>query len=282
MKKQISISLLLIGAVLLIGIIVPNILAKGNKTSQAEYTPPALASAIPLTPRPSFKGSIPNLTPTIDLVQSKDCTYTDVYWKDHPESWPDQVEIATNPITKEQAVQLMKAPSTDIPIDLQRVLYVTLLNIHSGAERGPVDKTIQDAFDWLAAHPPGTQMSDFNQSIVASFIQVLEDYNNGVTGPGLCLNQPPTPTATNSVEEQAQTPTRTQPAKSVNSRQWILLPTPTKQPPPPPPAPTATPIPPTPTSVPPTNTPLPPKPTVQPPTIAPTPAPTHKPKHKGH
>jgi hypothetical protein len=211
-----------------------------------------------------------NLTPTPE----KNCTYPATYWKNHPEAWlAENILIGNLTYTKEEAISILETDTEDIPTNVLKQLFATILNILKGADPSRIENSVVTTIDWLGQHSPDDQLSETDQLTGSALIDVLEKYNGGQTGPELCSDAPrtPTPTPTDTI-----TPTPTRPPITLQAPATA---TPTKKPgagrhpdrptdtPPPPPPPTKPPpTQPPPTQPPPTKPPATERPT---PTVAP-------------
>jgi hypothetical protein len=127
----------------------------------------------------------------------ENCTYTVGYWRNHPEDWPvAELTIGDATYTQDQAIAILETPPRgDATYILAHQLIAAKLNVLHGADQSAVASTIAEADDWLVLRPLGSdpQKPDREQGIVLA--QVLDDYNQGVTGPGHCDGPPPTPPA---------------------------------------------------------------------------------------
>jgi hypothetical protein len=187
-----------------------------------------IASSGPWTPYPTN-------TPTATLVITKEptatatgahgqspgsvgsatCTYPAPYWADHLEAWPAQVVIANLTYSKQQVVSASTI-SDNVPGSLLIQLNSAYLNLLNGADTTHVADTINSSANWLASHPGGSAISDTDLQAAVALGIILENFNNGKLGPGLCTDAPvqaspadsptPGPSATPGV---SQTPTRT-------------------------------------------------------------------------
>jgi hypothetical protein len=245
------------------------------------------------TPPPTSTRFKEPITDIIDIVltgqedqiveaSEYNCTYPVIYWKDHPDSWPIEIIIAGKPYQKDEIRLFFTTFRPDIQTRLITQLYTSFLNILHGADLGVIDDIIVEASDWLTTHPAGIELSEFNRQRGSYLINILENYNNGLIGPGPCKDSPGTATYTPTItltftpspptetalptETQAQRPFETQPTRAA------LQQTNTPQ------AQFPTPISDSPTSTfTPTFTTLPPSPTVTFPTSTPTFTPTFSP-----
>jgi hypothetical protein len=212
-----------------------------------------------------------NLTPTPE----KNCTYPATYWKNHPEAWlAENILIGNLTYTKDEAISILETDTEDVPTNVLKQLFATILNILKGADPSRIENTVVTTIDWLDQHSPGDQLSETDQLTGSALIDVLEKYNGGQTDPQLCSDAPRTPTPT---PTDTSTPTPTNTATRAITLRPPASATPTKKPgeghhenPS-----TDTPEPPKPTQPPPTQ----PPPTQPPPTKPPPPttAPTEEP-----
>ena len=275
-KNKWVILIILAFVIVAMAVILPVVIASDynqNTAGPVEWTPVVKANptATP-TSQPDFIEPSSSATPT--AVVKKNCTYNAVYWMNHPESWPSQVIIGELNYTKEDAIVYMMNPVRDTPVVLFIQLHATFLNLLSGADPGSIEGTMVEASRWLSEHPIGSVVSVSDNQDGLVFVKILGDYNNGVSGPGHCEDEPLIllPTATpdltlTSAYEQLPSPTITPTNTStvVTNPKWTNTPRNTEKPDKTkPPKPTSTPAP---TQPPPTAT--------QPPT--PTPAPTEPP-----
>ena len=127
------------------------------------------------------------------------CTLTQGFWKTHPEAWPvDTLTIGGVIYTKEEALAILSTPPKrgDATYILAHQLIAAMLNVLAGADDSAVAATIADADIWLAAHPLGSDPEGADREVGIALAEVLDQYNNGLIGPGHCLDGPQTPTPT--------------------------------------------------------------------------------------
>jgi hypothetical protein len=195
------------------------------------------------------------------------------YWKNHPEAWPvEEIEIGGQTIDKEEAIEILETPPEgDARIILKHQLIAAKLNILKGADGIDVEDTIEDADKWLEKFE-GKELKDKDRQEGIDLSETLDDYNNGVIGPGHCDDEeldtnpkspedPPSPTPTEEEEEKGPAPTATPTATSTDTPTATPTATRTTRPPRPTDTPTETP----------TRTTRPPRPTDTP-TATPTPS----------
>lgn len=139
----------------------------------------------------------------VDTGVNVNCTYTQGYWKNHPEAWPvDSLTLGTVTYTKSQLLMILGRPARGNGlIILAHQLIPTLLNIAMGADPADVNSTIDAAQLLIGSRvvpPIGTGYLD--PSSTSSLAQTLDDYNNGIIGPGHCDSVGVEPTSWSSVK----------------------------------------------------------------------------------
>jgi hypothetical protein len=133
---------------------------------------------------------------TPETTITTDCTYTIHFWKVYPGAWEiDRITFGERAYTTVQAIAILNIDDPSLATTRLMQQYITaLLNISKGADPIEVERTMTRALNWLTLHPPEiglTQAESLEADILA---RELENYNNGITGPGHCLNEPFTPT----------------------------------------------------------------------------------------
>jgi len=138
-----------------------------------------------------YRASETIMCATLPGVVGNSCTYTQGYWRNHPDAWP--VTSLTLGTATYQAAELMAI--LDNPargnglVILAHQLIAAKLNIVNGADPSAVQQTVTDADNMIGALvipplgngylPPG-QTGDLNET--------LTEYNEGIIGPGHCDN----------------------------------------------------------------------------------------------
>jgi hypothetical protein len=140
------------------------------------------------------------------------CTLTVGFWKNHAGLGP-QPDYVTQflPIwlgtsggaksvqvtTAAGAASILGVPdsSSNGISKLYAQLLAAKLNIANGADGSAVASTIADADAFLATHDSGdwTSLSPAEQTTVLGWMTTLDNYNNGLIGPGHCTLTPPPP-----------------------------------------------------------------------------------------
>ncbi len=132
-------------------------------------------------------------------IQTQDCTFTQGYWKNHPEAWPAlclPMTLGGNSYTQAELLQIFNQPvQGNGAISLAHQLIAAKLNTCQGANPAAVAACVTAADVLLSGCganliPPLGSCSLTPGSTSAN-TQCMDNYNNGVTGPGHC---PVTPT----------------------------------------------------------------------------------------
>ncbi len=223
-KQRIWIPLALLGSIIVLTVVIPS-LAPKNHAGLAWNPNHSSIATLPL----SLSGS--NFLPNTGLDGSKttptpvDCTYSGYYYSMHPELLPNNLLVGETSYSKQEGTGLLTAGAKDPIKQLDYQAYIATLNIQHGASHVDIDQTLAEANNWLALRPVGSVLSSFDQALAQTLSQNLADYNDGITGPGACPNQPNPP---------GMVPTATETLQPTATRR----PTPTSLPPSAPTAPT--------------------------------------------
>jgi len=251
--------------VLAVGWIVAGVIYPSNVQGNDQELP----TPIPPTATGSPTGT-PTSSPTARLTSTAtnnaaaatptyNCTYSMYYWRTNSDAWViENLLLGNLSYTKIEAIEIMALEDPSPTERLTGQFFAALLNTLKGADSAEIDAVIIKARDWLILRPHGIDLSQSEILEIESFTGQLQAYNSGLVGPGLCSDEPatPTPAATATPEATATfTPgpdlffTAT-PTKSSGGGK--PRPTDTQGPPPPPTNPPPTTKPPaTPTSAPP-------------------------------
>jgi len=124
------------------------------------------------------------------------CTYTQGYWKNHESAWPvSSLTLGTVNYTKAECLAILGEPvNGNGLISLAHQLIAALLNIAQGADPSAASAAIASAnalIGGLVVPPIGGGFLDPANTTVLT--QTLDDYNNGITGPGHCGTVPTQP-----------------------------------------------------------------------------------------
>jgi len=136
-----------------------------------------------------------NLSVTVNssTTNSTNCTYTIGYWKNHTELWPvTNLTLGTVNYTAAELLSILNQPvQGNGLVSLAHQLIGAKLNIAAGADPTAAAAAIASAdalIGGLVVPPVGAGYLD--PSDTSSLTQTLDDYNNGVIGPGHCGNVP--------------------------------------------------------------------------------------------
>lgn len=129
-------------------------------------------------------------TPT---TQGTNCTYTQGYWKTHDTAWPVfSLTLGTVNYNQAQLLSILGQPTGGNGlVSLAKQLIAAKLNIQNGADGSTIAATILAAdalIGGLVIPPVGAGF--LNPSSTSALTQALDDYNNGITGPGHCGETP--------------------------------------------------------------------------------------------
>jgi hypothetical protein len=123
------------------------------------------------------------------------CTFTFGYWKNHPEAWGSVTSLTLGTVSYTKA-QLLSILGTAVVgnglVSLAHQLIAAKLNIAvNGADGSAVSGTIAAAdaqIGGLVVPPVGSGF--LSPSSTSAKTQILDDWNNGITGPGHCGDTP--------------------------------------------------------------------------------------------
>jgi hypothetical protein len=133
-------------------------------------------------------------------TDTNNCTYTVGYWKNHPDVWPvNGLTLGTVNYTNAELLSILnQSPGNGQQanglVSLAHQLIAALLNIAMGADPSAAQQAIDDAnalIGGLVVPPVGGGYLD--PADTSALTQTLDDYNNGVTGPGHCGTVPTQP-----------------------------------------------------------------------------------------
>jgi hypothetical protein len=129
-------------------------------------------------------------TPT---TQGQNCTYTQGYWKTHPSAWPVlSLTLGSVTYTQAQLLAILGQPTGGNGlVSLAKQLIAAKLNIQNGADGSVIAGAIVAAdaiIGGLVVPPVGGGF--LNPSSTSALTQALDDWNNGITGPGHCGDTP--------------------------------------------------------------------------------------------
>lgn len=130
----------------------------------------------------------------VTTTASQNCTFTQGYWKNHPSVWPTtSLKIGNVTYTQAQILQVYNQPAAGNGlISLFHQLSATKLNIAQGAVAPPAVQTAITNADALIGNlvAPPIGSGSLSPGSTSALTQTLDDFNNGVTGPGHCGTVP--------------------------------------------------------------------------------------------
>jgi hypothetical protein len=126
------------------------------------------------------------------LPSATGCTYSQGYWKNHAEAWPvDSVLLGQRSYDKDELLSIFHTPVRGNGIiSLSYQLIAAILNEENGASVPfEVDTAIGESHNIIDSQtvPPVDASTDWvSPNSTGSYTSILDDYNNGITGPGHC------------------------------------------------------------------------------------------------
>jgi hypothetical protein len=126
---------------------------------------------------------------------AENCTFTLGYWKNHTGVWPvSNLTLGTVNYNATQLLQILNQPAQGNKLTiLAHQLIAAKLNIANGANPATVSTTIANAdalIGNLVVRPIGT--GNLPSSPAVGYANTLDDFNNGLIGPGHCGEVPVT------------------------------------------------------------------------------------------
>jgi len=127
---------------------------------------------------------------------SVNCAYSQGYWKTHESAWPvTSLTLGSVSYTKAELLSILSEPvHGNGLVSLTHQLIAAKLNIAQGADPSAASAAIASAdamIGSLVAPPVGS--GSLSPGSTSSLTQTLDDYNNGVIGPGHCGAVPTRP-----------------------------------------------------------------------------------------
>lgn len=140
----------------------------------------------------------PSLSDSKRVTLQADCSLTQGFWKNHGDAWPvEELILGGSTYTKTQLLAiLMTPPRGDATYILIDQLIAAKLSIAGGADPTAIADTLVAADAWLAANPLGSKPAGATRDAGVALAALLDDYNNGLTGPGHCAEASPSPSPT--------------------------------------------------------------------------------------
>jgi hypothetical protein len=137
------------------------------------------------------------------LPLAANCTHTIGYWKNHEDQWPVLgLTLGNTFFSNAQLLLILNEPAQGNKLlILAHQLIAAKLSIANGADPSAAAATITLA-DLLigALLPPPIGSDDLPENPATAYANLLDDFNNGVIGPGHCGTVPATPTTWGSMK----------------------------------------------------------------------------------
>ncbi len=126
---------------------------------------------------------------------AQNCTFTQGYWKNHTEAWPVAgLTLGTVNYTAAQLLAILQQPAQGNKLTiLAHQLIAAKLNLNNGASPASISATIAAAdalIGGLVVSPIGAGSLPTNPA--TGYANSLDDFNNGLIGPGHCGSVPAT------------------------------------------------------------------------------------------
>jgi hypothetical protein len=125
----------------------------------------------------------------VDTTQNMNCTYTQGYWKNHEEEWPvASLMLGSVSYTQTELLAILDQPAAGNGLlILAHQLIATLLNVANGADDTDVVAAVNNAHAAIGALViPPIGAGYIPPATASPIAQILDDYNNGIIGPGHC------------------------------------------------------------------------------------------------
>lgn len=126
---------------------------------------------------------------TLPCVVGASCTYSQGYWRNHPDAWPvTSITLGTIVYQAAELMAILDNPARGNGlIILAHQLVAAKLNIANGADPSAVQQAIADADNMIAGlvvPPIGNGYLSPQQT--GDLTETLTEYNEGTIGPGHC------------------------------------------------------------------------------------------------
>lgn len=166
---------------------------RGELEYGTDYVFCAFANATASTYQSGFTDNFETQT-----ILTQDCTFTIGYWRNHPEAWPvacTPMQLGSNFYTAAELMAILNtSPAGNGALSLAHQLIAAKLNICQGANPAVVSACISSA-DALIAGCGANKLPPYGTCNLApgatsTLTQCLDNYNQGLTGPGHCQETP--------------------------------------------------------------------------------------------
>jgi hypothetical protein len=128
---------------------------------------------------------------TLSCVGGTSCTYTQGYWRNHPDTWPvTSLTLGTVTYQAADLVAILDNPAQGNGLVIvAHQLIAAKLNVANGADPSAAQQAITDADNMIGAlvvPPIGNGYLSPDQT--SSLTETLTEYNEGTIGPGHCAD----------------------------------------------------------------------------------------------
>jgi hypothetical protein len=134
---------------------------------------------------------------------AQNCTFTVGYWKNHTGAWPvTNLTLGTVNYNAADLLSILNEPAGGNGLlILMHQLIAAKLNIANGADGSAVATDIANADALIGSlSPPPIGTDTLSPASVNAIATDLDNYNNGLLGPGHCADTPTHPTTWGSVK----------------------------------------------------------------------------------
>jgi hypothetical protein len=161
-------------------------------TSNLDWTPRPSPTVTPVGTMDPLPREPPALasSPTVGAVQQDICVHSVTYWAQHPELWPELVNIAGYVYSKEIVQAVFTSPTRDLTGELLTHLHAAYLNTLQTKAYPIVSEAIIESAKWINTHPAGSEINAEDQSTAISLGTILAEYNQGHLGYNPCGGDP--------------------------------------------------------------------------------------------
>jgi len=150
----------------------------------------AFANASPTVYQSGFTDNFEAQT----VTGGQNCTFTQGYWKNHPEAWPASclpMTLGSNSYTQAQLLQILGQPTQgNGAVSMAHQLIAAKLNLCQGANPSAVSSCVTTGDTKLstcgANKIPSIGSCNLSTGNTSSTTQCMDNFNQGITGPGHC------------------------------------------------------------------------------------------------
>lgn len=136
----------------------------------------------------AFHSSTATFTNVADPVH-EGCTYTQGWYKNPKHVWPEGALQRNTAFDGGASLEtiLNTPPKGNVYYILAHQYITALLNVQGDADPADVQDELDDAADYFAAASPADPLpAGWTKEMVTDLATALDEFNNGITGPGHC------------------------------------------------------------------------------------------------